>query len=541
MMKVGLAQLNPVVGDLDGNARKIAAAIDAAKVQGCQLVVFPELVLTGYPPEDLLLKPSFIAANKKTLSFLAKSTRGIAAVIGFVDEQKGKKYNAAAWIEKGRIRTIYHKRTLPNYGVFDEVRYFSPGQKPAVVSFEGYKIGLTICEDVWEGPQQIKELKNARPDIVVNLSASPFHADKIQQRTKVVGSTAKTLKSPILYTNMVGGQDELVFDGGSFAVDAIGKTKVQFPLFEENIFLLTLNKKGKSVTLAGPSTPALKRIDQIHSALVLGLRDYIQKNGFQKVLIGLSGGIDSALVAALAVDAVGASNVIGVTLPSRYNTAETKNDAQTLAQNLGLAFRTIPIEPVYESLLKTLAPHFEGTAAGLAEENLQARIRGNILMALSNKFGWLVLTTGNKSEMSTGYCTLYGDTAGGFAVLKDVLKTTVYELSNRINQKAERELIPLSIIQRPPTAELRDNQKDEDSLGPYAQLDPVIVGYVENNLPFHKLRTLTPASEAHIQKILSLIDRSEYKRRQAPPGIKITPRAFGRDHRMPLTNRSNFR
>lgn len=540
-MKIGLAQTNPTVGDLDGNAKLAQTIYEEAQEAGCRLVAYPELFLTGYPPEDLLLKPAFIAANKNSLATLAKTFTGPAALMGFVDEVKGRRFNAAAWIENGRVRAIYHKQALPNYGVFDELRYFSAGTVPLVRILDGFRIGVTICEDLWVNGPHLQQLKKSRPDAVVNLSASPFHADKLELRKKTIGQVARQLNKPVLYANMVGGQDELVFDGGSFAVDSKGKLKFQAPLFEQSLSVVELNKKGASVVLSGDSTLPIPRIAQIHKALVMGLRDYVHKNGFKKVVVGLSGGIDSSLVAALAVEALGADNVIGVTLPSRFNSDETKNDAQILAENFGLEFRTIPIQSLHDAMLQSLAPHFEGTQAGLAEENLQARIRGMILMALSNKFGWLVLTTGNKSEMSTGYCTLYGDTAGGFAVLKDVLKTTVYELSHFINKQAGRALIPESVINRPPTAELRDNQKDEDSLGPYAQLDPLIVGYVEKNLPFSKLRPLTQSTDAHIEKIIALIDRSEYKRRQAPPGIKITPRAFGRDHRMPLTNRSKFR
>ncbi len=526
-MKIAFAQLNTVVGDISGNTQKITGLIEQAGKENYDLLIFPELTLTGYPPEDLLLKPAFVHENIKALRVIVRSVKQGAVVLGFVDEKKGSRFNAAAWIEKGKVQNIYHKQHLPNYGVFDEVRYFTPGSTPFAKSYKGHKIGLTICEDIWVGPTGLKPLKKLRPDIVLNISASPFHAGKLATRHKVVQQAAKFLKASIHYCNLVGGQDELVFDGGSFTVDAGGRVQTQTPLFEEGLY--DAHAAGLKKTL--PIT------EEIFHALVLALRDYVQKNGFKQVAIGLSGGIDSALVAALAVEALGPDRVMGVTMPSRFNLDETKQDAKKLADNLGMKILTIPIQENFESMLKTLSPHFAGQAPNIAEENLQARIRGNFLMALSNKFNWLILTTGNKSETSTGYCTLYGDTAGGFAVLKDVLKTTVYDLARFINKRASTDLIPQTTIDRAPTAELKENQKDEDSLGPYAALDPIIKGYVEKNLSADQMVRQGLGTKEYVTRIISLIDRSEYKRRQAPPGIKITPRSFGRDHRMPITNR----
>ncbi len=536
-MKIGVAQINPIVGDLDGNAEKIRGLAEEAFRLGCRLMVTPELALTGYPPEDLLLKPAFIQANKAALQKLVASLPPLTVLVGFVDEVKDHRYNAAAWIEKNSVQAVYHKQALPNYGVFDEMRYFSAGTKPLVRSVDGIRIGVTICEDIWVGPRGLKELKKKKPNLTVNLSASPFHAGKISLRQHAAQEAARFLKAPLLYANMVGGQDELVFDGGGFVCDAGGKTRVQFPFFEEGLCTFDLLRTGRIYRPEGDTRPIPVGLEQIHGALVTGLRDYVVKNNFKKVAIGLSGGIDSAVVAALATEAVGPQNVVGITMPSHHNSTATKNDAKILAHNLGVEFQTIAIQPMVDSMLASLAPFFKNMAPNITEENIQARVRGNLLMALSNKFGWLILTTGNKSEVSTGYCTLYGDTAGGLAVLKDVLKTTVYKLADLINRRAQREVVPLSTIKRPPTAELRENQKDEDTLGPYAELDPLIVGYVEDNLSVAALRQKTGADEAHIRKILKMIDQSEYKRRQAPPGIKITPRSFGRDHRMPITNR----
>jgi len=536
-MRIALAQINSIVGDLAGNAERIQEAHAEAQRQGADLVVFPELSLTGYPPEDLVLKPAFVRDNLAALRALAKKLTGPAAVIGFVDAADDARYNAAAWVEKGAVAAVYRKRLLPNYGVFDEGRYFSAGQAPLVRMFKGIRVGVTICEDIWLPGKHWSDLKKKSPRVVVNLSASPFQAGKLRDRKKAFRAFVGAIKAPLVYCNAVGGQDELVFDGASFAMSAAGRVGAEAPMFQDGVFTMDMGERAQEMKSLWPAPAPLDGVDEIHQALVLGVRDYVRKNRFMKVAIGVSGGIDSALVAAIATEALGKENVVGVTMPSKYNSDATISDAKKLADNLGIKFHTIPIQPVFASFLETLAPTFANTAPNEAEENLQARIRGAMLMALSNKFGWLVLTTGNKSEVSTGYCTLYGDTAGGFAVIKDVLKTTVYALSQRINERAGRELIPESTIERPPTAELRANQKDEDSLGAYADLDPVIVAYVEQNRSLPDIVRARPDQEDYVRRILALIDRNEYKRRQAPPGIKITPRSFGRDHRMPITNR----
>ncbi len=534
-MRIALAQINPVVGDLEGNTALILRSAEAAVAQGADLLVVPEMALTGYPPEDLLLRASFLKDNIAALKALAKRLP-VTAVIGFVDIKNADRFNAAAWIQDRKIAAVYHKRLLPNYGVFDEERYFTPGTIPLIRTLKGQRVAVTICEDIWIPGPHWTAIKRGKPDFVVNLSASPFHTEKLRNRHRTFRSFVNTVGTPLAYCNAVGGQDELVFDGASFVLNDRGTLAAQAPMFREGVYTFDVDERGK-ISPLWEKPAALDGVDQVLDALVLGLRDYVRKNRFSKVVIGISGGIDSALVAALAVQALGADNVTGVTMPSRFNSKETISDAGKLAANLGIRFMEIPIEATHTSFLKALAPAFTGTKPNEAEENIQARVRGTLLMALSNKFGWLVLTTGNKSEVSTGYCTLYGDTAGGFAVLKDVLKTSVYAISRRINERAGRDVIPESTITRPPTAELRADQKDEDSLGAYSELDPVIVAYVEENRSLRDLIAKTPGKAAYFEKVLGLIDRSEYKRRQAPPGIKITPRAFGRDHRMPLTNR----
>jgi len=538
-MRIALAQVNPTVGDIHGNMDLLQKATIEAESNGADLIAFPELVLTGYPPEDLLFKPAFIRDNIAGLKAFARSVKTVPAVVGFVDEKKGKLFNAAAWIEKGKVRAVYHKHCLPNYGVFDEKRYFSKGHLPLLKTVNGVRVGITICEDIWGDNLPLKRLKQKRPDIILNLSASPFHAGKKIERQKVAARAAKSLKTHLAYLNMAGAQDELVFDGGSFLTSPKGRTTVQFPQFQEGNFYSDINKEGRSikVTSSQNETAPLSMIEEVYRALLSGIENYVHKNDFKKITLGLSGGIDSALVAALAVKALGPEKVIGVTMPSRYNKSETRIDAEVLAKNLKVKLLEIPIEPLFEKFLDSLAPAFAKAPPNITEENLQARIRGTLLMSLSNKFSWLVLTTGNKSETSTGYCTLYGDTAGGFAVLKDVVKTKVYQLAKLINEKEGRDIIPKSIIKRPPTAELKENQKDEDSLGSYAELDPIIEGYIEKNQPINILVRNNPGREAYARRIVSLIDHNEYKRRQAPPGIKITPRSFGRDHRMPITNR----
>jgi len=537
-MRLGLAQINPTVGAIDANVKLILANLKKSEQQGCDLTLFPELALPGYPPEDLILKPAFIDDNLTALKSLANAAKTSALVVGFIDRIGSQHFNAAAWVEKGRVKFVYHKTCLPNYGVFDEKRYFYPGSRHKILPYKNIRFALTICEDIWR-EEGLKPLKNLASDVILNLSASPYHAGKISHREKVVQKAASFLKKPVFYCNMVGGQDELVFDGGSLVSSAMGKIVGRCRQFEETVFVSDITKKGREISLHPENHPALplNGIQEIYNALVLGLRDYVNKNGFIKVVLGLSGGIDSSLVATIAVKALGKERVVGVTMPSKYNLSETKNDAVKLAQNLNMQIIELPIQNVVEMFLKTLAPSFDSLPPNSAEENLQARIRGTLLMALSNKFGWLVLTTGNKSETSIGYTTLYGDMAGGFAVIKDVLKTTVYDLAKLINQQAKSEIIPTSVIERAPTAELRENQKDEDSLGPYADLDKIIVGYVEENLPLKVLQQKTQLPLDYARRIVQMIDQNEYKRRQSPPGVKITPRAFGRDHRMPITNR----
>jgi len=538
-MRIAFSQINPIVGDIAGNAEIILDQIKEADEKNCAIIIFPELALTGYPPEDLIFKPAFIKDNITALNDLSRLVRKTVALVGFIDKKNDQLFNSLAWVENGKVRTVYHKRELPNYGVFDEERYFKAGPKPLVKIFKNLRIGLTICEDLWATPRELGPLSKLKPDLVINSSASPFQTGKLSLRQQVLRRSARTLAAPVLYCNLVGGQDELIFDGGSFLLKSSGEIMARCPQFKTGLFHLDLNlKNGKfQVKPNWEKIPELPENEQILEALLLGIRDYVRKNGFEKVTVAISGGIDSALVAALAVLAMGPDRVISVTLPSRFNKAETISDAKKLASNLGTKLIELPIEPVFKEFLGALSPTFGQTPPNIAEENLQARIRGTIMMSLSNKFGWLVLTTGNKSEVSTGYCTLYGDTAGGFAVLKDVLKTTVYKLARLINEKAGKEIIPETTIKRPPTAELRENQKDEDSLGRYADLDPVIVGYVEENKTIAEIQKTTGQKEDYIRKVVSLINKNEYKRRQAPPGIKITPRSFGRDHRMPITNR----
>jgi len=551
MLRIALAQINPIVGDLDGNARKILDFVQEAKAGGAHLAAFPELVLTGYPPEDLLLKDHFVRANLKALNNLAKKISGIAAIVGFVDRDSGGKiYNAAAVISEKKIRGIYRKQDLPNYGVFDEKRYFTAGDKNPVFVLNGVAFAVNICEDIWRDETAIcKKQVRAGAKFLINISSSPFEAGKIDDRIHLVRRRAKETKAPVCYVNLVGGQDELVFDGASMAASAKGVIIASGRQFAEDIVLVDLDvaivKKKRAGTIhLGNVKPsggdniivreacALSMVEQIHHALLLATRDYIRKNGFKKVLIGLSGGIDSAVVAAVAAEAIGRENVIGVSMPSRFNAEVTKSDARKLAENLGIVFKEISIEPIFETYLNVMTPHFKDRLQDCAEENIQARIRGNILMALSNKFNWLVLTTGNKSEMAVGYCTLYGDMSGGFAVIKDVPKTIVYKIAKDINR--DKELIPQSVIDRVPSAELRENQTDQDSLPPYDLLDDIIERYVGGH------ESLQEISRKHdpqtVKRVRHLIDANEYKRRQSPPGPKVTSRAFGKDWRLPITN-----
>ncbi|OGC33514.1 NAD+ synthase [candidate division WOR-1 bacterium RIFOXYB2_FULL_48_7] len=522
-MKLALAQINPTVGALMANTAKIIALIEEARQAQVDLIVFPELAITGYPPEDLLLKPQFIDDNLACLKKIVAKCSGLAVYLGFVDQDKGKLFNAGAFVDQGKIKGVYHKVNLPNYSVFDEKRYFSPGTKPLTVTVKGKKIGLGICEDIWvESGPYAKGL-----DLILNINASPFHFGKIRERQTLLSKRAKELKTTIVYVNMVGGQDELVFDGGSMVIDQSGRLQAACDQYREELLIFDLDQDWQDKhAWAGPEA-------EIYYALVLGVKDYLQKNAFPDAVIGLSGGIDSALTLAIAVDALGQKKVHAVFMPSAYSSLQSRTDALKLATDLGVDWLEIPINKVMDQYLGELAPAFKHKPANIAEENLQARIRGNYLMALSNKHGWLVLTTGNKSEMSTGYCTMYGDMAGGFAVLKDVPKTLVYKLARWRNQHGG--VIPQPIIDRPPSAELKPNQLDQDTLPPYDQLDAVMKAYVEENRsPQEIIAAGFPIST--VNNVIKMIDQTEYKRRQSPPGPRITPRAFGKDWRLPITN-----
>jgi NAD+ synthase (glutamine-hydrolysing) len=522
-MRLALAQINAVVGDLEGNRGRILAALDDARAAGADIVVLPELAVTGYPPEDLLLRPSFVSAAEAVAREIAAATHGITALVGTPWRFDDGLANACAVCVDGELRTLYRKRLLPNYGVFDEQRYFEPGRDAVVLPLEGVDVGLTVCEDVWE-PAPAAELAAAGARLLVNLSASPFHVGKAESREAMLAERARTNGFPLAFCNLVGGQDELLFDGHSVVLSADGGVLARAPGFEEHLLVVDLGALGDVV----PFEPEL---EQMRRALVLALRDYVRKNGFADVVLGLSGGIDSALVATLAADALGPERVHCVSMPSRYSSAGTKGDAQRLAENLGCDFRELPIEEIVGEFHEA-----EVGTSGLAAENLQARVRGMILMSLSNEHGWLVLATGNKSELSVGYSTLYGDLAGGFALIKDVYKTDVFRLARHLNERAGRELIPQTIIDRAPSAELREDQRDEDSLPPYDQLDRVLEAYVEGDRSREELVTDGYAPET-VERAVALIDRAEYKRRQAPPGVKLRPKAFGRDRRIPITNR----
>jgi len=570
-LRIGLAQINPTVGDLGGNTGKILDYIGRAREIGVDLVAFPELAITGYPPEDLLLKPDFIQANLDCLQQIVAGSRSITVVVGFVDSADDI-YNAAAIIHDGRLAGVYHKMYLPNYGVFDENRYFQAGTEYSVFVLRGTAIGVNICEDIWypAGPSEVQTLAGGA-EVIVNISASPYYAGKGLARERMLATRAADNVAIVAFCNLVGGQDELVFDGNSVIFDERGELVARGRQFEEDLVVADLDAgsvfrqrlhdprrrqeklaadvgKVSRITLPEvkapgekPPLPArkverLEPLAEIYRALVLGTRDYVRKNGFQKVVIGLSGGIDSSLTAVIAVDALGRENVVGVFMPSRYSSRESREDAQRLAGNLGIEFLVIPIDGTFQAYLDMLAGPFAGTEPDVTEENIQARIRGNILMALSNKFGWLVLTTGNKSEVSVGYCTLYGDTAGGFAVIKDVPKTLVYQLAGHVNASAGREVVPRRVFEKAPSAELRPDQRDEDDLGPYAILDPILRAYVEEDRSVAEIVAMG-FDEATVRRVIRMVDRNEYKRRQAPPGVKITPRAFGRDRRLPITNK----
>ena len=583
--RIAMVQMNPTVGDLDGNVRQITAWLREAKKAKVDLVAFPELAITGYPPEDLLLKPRFIADNRRALQEIVRHCRGLAAVVGYVSQNDGidpkparssvvpagshELYNAAAFIADEKLITTYCKWYLPNYGVFDESRYFHPGRRLPLIRLRRTVIGVNICEDVWvpEGPTRFQAAAGA--EVIVNINASPFHLVKRRVREQMLATRARENGVVLTYTNVVGGQDELVFDGNSVILDHQGEVIARGKAFEEDLIVADLNMEAVArarrtqgqkkllprriaavVEICVASLPAIPKVrarsvpdlvaaldplEEVYRALTLGVRDYVRKNGFTRVMIGLSGGVDSALTAVLAVDALGAENVFGLFMPSPYTSQDSYADVAELGKRLAISVRTIPITRLFDTYRQSLAETFEDRVADTTEENLQARIRGNLLMAFSNKFGHLVLTTGNKSEMSVGYATLYGDMAGGFAAIKDVPKTMVYDLAKLRNRRGTTPAIPKRTLNRPPTAELRPNQKDEDSLPPYEVLDPILQAYVEED------RSLEEIVEAGydrttVARVIALVDSSEHKRRQAPIGIKITHRALGKDRRMPITN-----
>ncbi|OGW71847.1 MAG: NAD+ synthase [Omnitrophica bacterium GWA2_41_15] len=535
-LKIAIGQINSIVGDLESNSNKILSCIKEAASKDIDLIVFPELSITGYPPEDLLLKPHFIKENIRYLNKISKEIGDLVAIVGFVDEKKGDIYNSAAVMRNKKITYIYHKIHLPNYGVFDEKRYFKPGADNKLIKIKDLFFSVNICEDIWaDGRERMAERVLKKADFLVNVSASPYHIGKIEERKRIIGTKAKRFGIPIVYCNLVGGQDELVFDGRSALFGKDGSIIVEAKAFEEDLLIFDLGA-GKKAKRAMPRVNPVSREEEIYSALVLGAKDYALKNNFSKVALGLSGGIDSALVACIAKDGLGRGNVLALSMPSRYSSVETQKDASLIAGNLGIKFREIPINNIFSSYLDTLNLHFKGVGPNITEENIQARIRGNILMAFSNKFGYLVFNTGNKSETSAGYCTLYGDMAGGFSVIKDVPKRLVYELAEYRNKKEGKDIIPKSVLKRAPTAELRPNQKDQDTLPPYDFLDRVIGLYVEQNKGFSDIIKEVGHKDI-VKKVLNMIDSSEYKRRQAPPGVKITPMAFGKDRRMPITNK----
>ena len=574
-MRIALAQINPTIGDFEGNTSKILSYIKKAKIAGARLVVFPELAITGYPPEDLLLKAEFIEDNLDALKIIQKNVGDITVIVGFVD-RKDDIYNAAAVIYDKRLIDTYHKMYLPNYGVFDEYRYFQAGTRCPVYQIGDTWIGVNICEDIWypEGPARLQALAGA--EVIININASPYHIGKGKSREDMLSTRASDNLVMVAYLNTIGGQDELVFDGHSIILDQNGKVIVRGKQFEEDLIIADLDLEGimmgrlhaprrrqevmklekeavEKITIPIEKIPSekiiksrlhvssirhrvLEPLEEIYTALVLGTSDYVNKNGFKGVVIGISGGIDSALVTCIAADALGKENVTGLFMPSPYTSRESMEDVKTVSGNLGVKVIEVPIHSIFQSYLDSLQREFRGLPADATEENIQARIRGNILMAFSNKFRWIVLTTGNKSEMSVGYATLYGDMAGGFAVIKDVPKTMVYELCKWKNMKAGRIVIPERMFYKEPTAELKPGQKDSDTLPPYPVLDPILKAYIEDDKDLEEVLSLGCEAEC-AQKVIRMVYKSEYKRRQAPPGIKITQRAFGRDRRFPITNK----
>jgi NAD+ synthase (glutamine-hydrolysing) len=566
-LRVALCQVGAAVGDLDGNAARIIDCLEAAESASVDLAVFPELAICGYPPEDLLLKPAFVRASREAVDKVAARTSSCAALVGFPDAGQDL-YNAAAVCAGGRVTGIYRKRLLPNYAVFDEQRYFTPGTSPLTLfRIGGVRVGVTICEDAWSAGGPVGQLGAGGAELVVNLSASPYYAGRLGERERMLATRAEDASCGLVYVNLVGGQDELLFDGASLVFDADGELVARLPQFAECVEVVDLDirpafrkrlldPRGRVATeplpvldLSAPQadrdpfdlrrpTPAepLPLLDEIYTALVVCTRDYVTKNGFTDVVIGLSGGIDSSIVAVIAADALGAEHVHGVLMPSRFSSGHSVTDAERLADNLGIDRRVIAIEPAHTALLEMLAPAFGDRPPDITEENLQSRIRGMVLMALSNKLGWLVLTTGNKSETAVGYSTLYGDTAGGFAVIKDVPKTLVYELARNRNAGEAGEVIPAAVLTKEPSAELRADQRDVDSLPPYDVLDPIIEAYVEDDLTAGEL-IAAGFDEAVVRRVTRLVDLAEYKRRQSPPGPRVTPKAFGKDRRVPITNR----
>ncbi len=538
-MRIALGQINPTVGDIEGNTAKIAAWIDRAREAGAELAVFPELCVPGYPAEDLYLKRHFAEANQRAVQELAAGITGLAAIVGFAEPIEGAEpglpsvYNSIALLADGAVQAVYRKQRLPNYAVFDEQRYFHPGAEPATAAVAGTRIGLTICEDCWvEGPPASLEAAGGA-ELIVNPSGSPYHRGKGGEREAMFVDRAEAYGTAFALCNLVGGQDELVFDGHSLIVDSSGAVIARAGQFEEELLVCDLGSdQGCSLTEPLPD------LDEVYAALRLGLRDYVHKNGFSHVGVALSGGVDSALVATIAADALGAGSVTCVVMPSPHSSQETQADARQIAASLGTELVEIPIEAMMSAYATALdgAQLSQDGDRGLAEENVQARIRGNLMMALSNRYGWLVLTTGNKSELSVGYATLYGDMVGGFAVIKDVPKTLVYELMRHRNEASAGELVPLSVLDRPPSAELRPEQLDSDSLPPYGVLDRILEAYVEQDAGREQI-VAAGLPEELVDDVIRLVDRAEYKRRQAPPGIRITPRAFGRDRRLPITNR----
>ena len=539
-MRIALGQFNATVGDLDGNIDKMRKLWAEAVKAGADLLAFPELAVCGYPPEDLVFKRHFLEHNRLAVEKLAADCPQKTIVVGFAEHHDGQSYNSAAVLQAGRIVDIYRKSMLPNYGVFDERRYFQPGNRPIIVDLGGLKIALTICFDIWN-LEWLEDFFRDIPqvDVILNISASPFHVGKIDKRKQALADCAKSFNCPVLYCNLVGGQDELVFDGRSMIADSAGNVIAMAKAFDEDLLIADLACQGdgsiKIDVLSAPAPQPVDAVDETYGALVLGTRDYTRKNGFKKVLLGLSGGIDSSVTAAIAADALGSASVIGITMPTRFNSPDTIADAKRLAENLGIEFHAVSIEKILSQFGIALKTIKGWDNRSIAYENLQARIRGCILMSLSNQFGALVLTTGNKSETAVGYTTLYGDTAGGFGVIKDVPKTVIYKLAEHINKITGREVIPASVITRVPTAELRPNQKDTDSLPEYDLLDEILKGYVEEDKSARELVNAGLPADV-VKKVIGMVDRNEYKRRLSPPGVKITPKAFGKDRRLPITN-----